>query len=143
MANHWADAGMKATRRNTSTSPMAVTTDPRGRRRVLLASALACALLLVACGSSKSSGSTSGEVLSTAQTKAAIEESILKQRHLHATVTCPTEVVKEKGVTFECIATTSNGAKTTFHVVEVNDLGRVEYSSAPATSTSTTSTTKK
>jgi hypothetical protein len=111
-------------------------------RLSLLVPALACALLLGACGSSKNSNTSRGEqVLSTAQTKAAIENSILTQRHIHATVTCPTEVVKEKGVTFQCIATTSNGVKTTFHVIEVNKYGRVEYSSPPAGSTSTTTTT--
>jgi hypothetical protein len=90
---------------------------------------LACTVGLSACGSSKS---TSSEQLSTAQTKAAIEESILKERHIHATVTCPAEVVKGKGTTFQCLAVSSSGAKTTFNVIEVNSRGGVKYSSPPA-----------
>ena len=99
------------------------------RRALLAATVLACAAPLSACGSSKSS--SSGE-LSTAQTRAAIEESILRQRHIRATVTCPTEVARERGVTFECVAVSSSGARTTFHVLEVNDRGSVRYSSPPA-----------
>jgi hypothetical protein len=117
------------------------------RRRVVAGSIslLASALLLAACGSGSSS--TSSEFLSTKQTRAAIEESILTQRHIHATVVCPTEVVREKGVTFQCVATTPNGAKTVFHVVEANSRGYVEYSSAPekkqnATKSTRTSTTR-
>ncbi len=94
--------------------------------------AIAFLSLLAACGSGSST--TNSEFLSTKQTRGAIEESILAQRHIHATVVCPTEVVREKGVTFQCIATSPNGAKTVFHVVEANSRGYVEYSSAPETS---------
>ena len=99
------------------------------RRALPIAGLLACAVGLCACGSSKSS---SGERLSTVQTRAAIEESIRKERHLHATVTCPSEVTKAKGTTFQCLAVTSSGAKTTFNVIEVNSRGAVRYSSPPA-----------
>ena len=99
------------------------------RRALLLATLLACSAPLAACGSSKSSSSGS---LSTAQTRAAIEESILRERHLHAAVTCPATVTKEKGATFECLAVASNGQRTTFHVIEVNSHGGVRYSSPPA-----------
>lgn len=102
------------------------------RWALLLASLLACAAALSACGSSKSSGEQSSERLSTAQTRKAIEESILRERHVHATVACPADVVKEKGATFQCLAVASNGSKTTFHVIEVNDHGAVKYSSPPA-----------
>jgi len=97
------------------------------------ASLLACAVALSACGASKSTSVEGGsQLLSTAQTKAAIEDSILKQRHLHATVTCPTAVIKQKGTTFQCVAATTGGAKTTFNVIEVNSRGGVKYSSPPA-----------
>ncbi len=99
------------------------------RRALLAASLLGCAAPLSACGSSKSS---SPEKLSTAQTRAAIEESILRERHIRATVTCPTEVARQKGVTFQCLAVSASGARTTFHVIEVNDRGSVRYSSPPA-----------
>ena len=98
------------------------------RRALVLATLLACGPL-AACGSSKSSSSGG---LSTAQTRAAIEESILRERHLHAAVTCPATVTKEKGATFECLAVASNGQRTTFHVIEVNSHGGVRYSSPPA-----------
>jgi hypothetical protein len=94
---------------------------------------LACAVALSACGTTKSTSSEGGsELLSTAQTKAAIEDSILAQRHLHATVTCPTTVIKQKGTTFQCLAVTPAGARTTFNVIEVNSRGGVKYSSPPA-----------
>jgi len=103
---------------------------PLGRRPIAgVVAAVAVGLLLAACGSGSSS--TSSEFLSTKQTSAAIEESILTQRHIHASVVCPTEVVREKGVTFQCVATTPSGAKTVFHVVEANSRGYVEYSSTP------------
>lgn len=105
---------------------------PRTRWAAAAILALAAGSLLVACGSGSST--TNSEFLSTKQTRGAIEESILAQRHLHATVVCPAEVVREKGVTFQCVATTPNGAKTIFHVVETNSRGYVEYSSAPKTS---------
>ena len=101
------------------------------RWALLAATLLACAVALAACGSKSSSEGGSAR-LSTAQTKAAIEESILRERHVHATVTCPAEVVKAKGTTFECLAVASNGARTTFHVIEVNGKGAVKYSSPPA-----------
>jgi len=103
--------------------------------------ALGVVLLLAACGSKSSS--TSSEFLNTTQTKRAIEASILEQKGLHATVVCPSEVIREKGVTFTCVATTPNGVKTPFHVVEANDRGYVEYSSATETPTKTSQTPTK
>jgi hypothetical protein len=104
---------------------------PRGRRAPATVLGLTFALLVAACGSQSSS--TGSEFLNTAQTKGAIEQSVLSQRHIHATVVCPSEVVKEKGVTFDCVATTPSGVKTVFHVVEANDRGYVEYSSPKQT----------
>ena len=104
----------------------------RTRSAGLAVLALAVGALLVACGSGSST--TNSEFLSTKQTRGAIEASILAQRHIHATVVCPTEVVREKGVTFQCVATSPNGAKTVFHVAEANSRGYVEYSSVPETS---------
>jgi hypothetical protein len=99
------------------------------RPAFLAAGLLASVALLSACGSSKSSSS---QELSSAQTRAAIEESILRERHIRATVTCPARVLREKGVTFRCLAVSASGARTTFHVIEVNDRGAVRYSSPPA-----------
>ena len=91
--------------------------------------AFAVGLVLAACGSG--SASTSSQFLDTAQTRRAIEASILQERNLRATVSCPSEVVREKGIRFDCVATTPNGVKTIFHVVEADSRGYVEYSSAP------------
>jgi hypothetical protein len=95
---------------------------------------LGCAALIGACGSSSSSTPSSSTgagaaTLNTRQTKESIEETLLKKRHLRATVTCPAEVVKQAGVIFDCVATTPTGAKTTFHVTVKNNRGFVEYKS--------------
>ena len=86
-------------------------------------------LLLAACGSGSST--TASEFLNTTQTRRAIEASILEQRKIHATVSCPSEVVREKGIRFDCVATSPSGVRTVFHVVEANSRGYVEYSSLP------------
>jgi hypothetical protein len=70
-----------------------------------------------ACGSSNSSSTSSSKTdLNTARVAASIKQSILTQRHLKATVVCPTAVLQEKGKTFECIATTP-GVKRPFSPV--------------------------
>ncbi len=96
--------------------------------------ALACAALLGACGSSStSSTSTTTKPVNTAQVAASIEQSILKERHLHAKVVCPTAVATEVGRTFECVATTTSTkapfvvTKTPFVVTIQNTKGYVTY----------------
>jgi hypothetical protein len=104
----------------------------RARRAASVAvTAIACALLMSACGSkSSSSGKTN---LNTARVATSIEQSILTQRHLTSKVVCPTAVPQEKGKTFECVATTSTTkppikvGKTTFVVTVQNDKGYVTY----------------
>jgi hypothetical protein len=56
----------------------------------------------------------------------AIEQSILNQRHLRATVTCPAEVIQRAGVAFTCTATVS-GRSYPFAVTEVDGDGHVRY----------------
>ena len=97
------------------------------RGAIAISAAVACAASISACGSSKSSTTpAAGGTLNTTQTKLAIEDSILKQRHIHATVTCPPEVVKEAGRVFTCVATSAKG-KTNFTVTEKNNRGYVTY----------------
>jgi hypothetical protein len=106
------------------------------RRGALPIAAVACAALLGACGSSKSSSSsataTKGNV-NTAQVALSIKESILAQRHLAATVVCPPTVAAEPGKTFECVATTRStkkpfaAIKTPFVVTVKNSKGGVTY----------------
>jgi hypothetical protein len=106
---------------------------PRGA--LVAASALACAALLSACGSSNSSstGSTATKTVNSAQVAKSIEESVLKERHLHTTVVCPTAVPAQKGQTFECIATShsttkpSTESKTPFLVTVQTNAGYVTY----------------
>jgi hypothetical protein len=109
----------------------------RPRRRVIVAiSALACAALLGACGgsSSSSTSSTSRTNLDVARVAKSIEGSVLKQRHLHVTVTCPTTVPQETGKTFTCIAIGHSATnpsvvtlRTPFSVTVQNDKGYVTY----------------
>ncbi len=100
------------------------------RRALLLATLLACAAPLAACGSSKSS-----------QLRKPLDgpdQGGDRRKHPRASATCtprsraPPTVTKEKGATFECLAVATNGQRTTFHVIEVNSHGGVRYSSPPA-----------
>src|SRR5271157_1760110 len=97
--------------------------------------ALACAALLGACGSSSSSSTstTTTKPVNTAAVASSIEASILKERHLHSTVVCPTSVTTEVGKTFECVATSTSTkapfvvTKTPFVVTIQNTRGYVTY----------------
>jgi ABC-type glycerol-3-phosphate transport system substrate-binding protein len=97
--------------------------------------ALACAALISACGSSGSSSSSTAAKtnLDTTRVARSIEQSILTERHLKSTVTCPSAVVQEQGKTFECVAAVSSASKpikvtkTTFVVTVKNDKGYVTY----------------
>lgn len=94
---------------------------------------LACAALFSACGSSNSSSSTTVANLDTQRIASSIEESVLNERHLHVTVSCPAAVPQEKGKTFVCIATGHTTkkpitvVKTPFKVTVENDKGYVTY----------------
>jgi hypothetical protein len=97
-------------------TPTPTTRLGRVRRGAAVAvTSLAVAALMGACGSSSSSSSStqSKTNLNTARVAASIKQSILTQRHLKATVVCPSTVVQQKGRTFECIATT-RGLKAPF-----------------------------
>ena len=96
--------------------------------------ALACAVLISACGSSSStSSSTTASNLDTTRVAASIEQSILGERHLHAKVVCPSAVPQEVGKTFECVATSTSTTKpfvvtkTPFVVTIKNSRGYVTY----------------
>jgi len=65
--------------------------------------------------------------LDIATVERGITLSILHQRHLHSTVTCPTEVLQEAGVAFTCTAAV-NGQSYPFSVTEVDNSGHVRYS---------------
>lgn len=117
---------------------------PRRRRARVLARAaagalvaLACAAALGACGSSNASSSTTTRPgkpdLNIARVERSIEQSILTERKLASTVTCPQYVTQEPGVTFECVATTASTKKkgilirTPFVVTVETKAGFVSY----------------
>jgi hypothetical protein len=65
-------------------------------------------------------------ILDIAGVERAIEQSILSQRHLHAAVTCPAEVIQQAGVVFACTAMV-NGQRYQFGVAELDGNGHVRY----------------
>jgi hypothetical protein len=101
--------------------------------------ALAAAAAIGACGGSSSSSSESGPTgkkLDVARVQLAIQESILHEKHFHATVSCPTSVEQRKGNNFTCYATgtvhhgnKTENFRTPFEVEQVNSLGNVYYHS--------------
>jgi Domain of unknown function (DUF4333) len=101
-----------------------------GARRATIAAvaALACAVLMSACGSSASKTN-----LDTARVAASIEQSILNQRHIHAKVSCPAVEPQQQGKTFECTATIRSTKRpfavstTPFVVTVQNSKGDVTY----------------
>jgi hypothetical protein len=109
-----------------------------GRPALLVGAALVTAALLGACGGSSSSSSEgkTGKSLDVARVQLSIEESILRERHLHAKVTCPTSIEQRKGNNFTCYATGTvthghhtESFRTPFEVEQVNSLGSVYYHS--------------
>jgi tagatose-1,6-bisphosphate aldolase non-catalytic subunit AgaZ/GatZ len=80
---------------------------------------LAGTTLIGACGGSSKSATTAKTThLNTTRVATSIEQSIFKQRHLHATVACPAVVVQQPGMNFVCVATMRKGGKTSFAVTQ-------------------------
>jgi hypothetical protein len=107
------------------------TTTPRSTRfctrRAFVLAALASTTLISACGgSSKSPTAAPQRHLNTNRVAVSIEQSILKERHLHAKVSCPAVVPQEPGRNFVCVATIHKGLTTTFAVTQGNN-GYVTY----------------
>jgi Domain of unknown function (DUF4333) len=65
-------------------------------------------------------------VLDVAPVERSIKRSILNQRRLRSTVTCPTDVLKWAGTSFICTAT-AGGRSYRFAVTEIDKYGRVRY----------------
>jgi len=67
-------------------------------------------------------------VLNIAKVQRAIEASILSQRHLRSTVSCPAEVLQRAGLAFRCTVVIDGQARRyTFVVSEVDNAGHVRY----------------
>jgi hypothetical protein len=65
-------------------------------------------------------------LLNTSRVEKSIAHSITTQRHLHATVACPTEVLQKTGIAFRCTATI-HGVRYPFDVTQVDGRGNVRY----------------
>lgn len=65
-------------------------------------------------------------ILNTDKVASSIQASILSQRHLASTVSCPVNIVQKAGVVFDCVATVG---KHQFSVVvtETDSNGHVVY----------------
>ena len=67
-------------------------------------------------------------VLDVARVEHAIEASAAKQRHVTATVSCPSPVLQAAGVVFRCTAVASGSARRyPFAVTEIDGDGHVRY----------------
>ena len=84
------------------------------------------ALAVVAALAGWWNGTSSPVILNTVKVERSIEASILSQRHLASTVSCPVNIVQKAGVVFDCVATV---AKRQFPVVvtESDSNGHVVY----------------
>jgi hypothetical protein len=91
--------------------------------------AMALCLALSACGGSSSppaGSSAAAASVNAAPIEAAIARSIYSARHLTATVSCPRDVPRARGVVFACVAMLADGS-TPFVVTETNATGGVSY----------------
>ncbi len=67
-------------------------------------------------------------VLNIAKVRQAIEASVFSQRRLHATVSCPAEVLQQAGLVFRCSAAIDGQTRRyPFVVSEVDSAGHVRY----------------
>ena len=93
-------------------------------KAIALASLAALAAAAGGCGSSSPDAS---KFLDNEKIERAIEHSVRTQRHLVANARCPALEVRKKGTVFTCQVFTSDGARTTFRVTEVDSAGHVKY----------------
>lgn len=67
-------------------------------------------------------------VLDIAKVQHAIEASVLAQRRVRASVSCPAEVLQQAGIRFRCTAAVDAGARSyPFLVTEVDRAGHLSY----------------
>lgn len=71
-------------------------------------------------------GTSTPVILSAAPIEASIKRTLLTQRHLSSTVSCPDDVIQKAGVTFYCYATVKD-RRYPVMVTETNNLGHVTY----------------
>lgn len=83
-------------------------------------------LAVVAIAAGWWNGTSAPVILNTIRVERSIESSILAQRHLSSTVSCPVNIVQKAGVVFNCVATVG---RRQFQVVvtETDGNGHVVY----------------
>jgi hypothetical protein len=70
-------------------------------------------------------------ILNIAKVEHAIEASVRDERRLRAAVSCPAEVLQQKGLVFRCSAVIRGGTRRYLFVVrEIDEAGHVRYLSA-------------
>ena len=65
-------------------------------------------------------------ILNTVKVERSVEASILSQRHLASTVSCPVNIIQKAGVVFYCVATVS-GRRFPVVVTQEDSDGHVVY----------------
>lgn len=83
-------------------------------------------MALVAVVASLWNGTSTPVILNTERIERSIEASILAQRHLGSTVSCPVNIVQKAGVVFDCQAMV-RGRHFAVVVTEVDGKGHVVY----------------
>lgn len=71
-------------------------------------------------------GTSNPVILNTNRVERAIETSIREQRHLASRVSCPVNIVQERGVVFNCFASV-RGRQFSVVVTEVDGDGHVTF----------------
>jgi hypothetical protein len=71
-------------------------------------------------------GTSNPVILNTNRVERAIETSILQQRHLASSVSCPVNIVQKRGVVFNCQASV-RGRQFSVVVTEVDGDGHVTF----------------
>jgi hypothetical protein len=77
-------------------------------------------------GGVRYSNNTPLRILDSGTVELAIAQAVHKERHLKATVACPSPVLQQAGLVFTCYATTKLG-KSPFTVTETDALGHVKF----------------
>ena len=97
-------------------------------------------LVLAGCGGDSDSSAPNTTTIDPTRVEKAIEVSVAEQSKRLSIVVCPTGIKREKGKTFNCVATLSQGDKYPFRVTQKDDQGNVSYEQATGDTQGTTTT---
>jgi hypothetical protein len=101
---------------------------------------LVALLALAGCGGNSSTSEPKTVTIDPTRVEKAIEVSVAEQSHKMSIVVCPTGIRRQKGKTFNCIATLSQGDKYPFRVTQKDARGNVHYEQASGATTGTAKT---